>query len=452
MDAFFHAPIEFGVPSWVDTTFFNAVELASFGKPSYASADSAIDSGSASPEQVMEWTQRNATDCPLKIVGGKIIAQALCSKGSESNELRHDFNGFVVQATSPIVVVSTGLVRQFQDEKLLLAILTHELGHYYRSHAVGQADQRSAFFYQQAIFNKALGSKPTADLSLQTLGQAAKELASVFPIAPRIAGQIYLPQTLMGHVESQAFAKVLQLACPSAATECGKPCLGMGEILLKSPSKQFLNEKNQDASKYLAYQKSLQSCLKQISIAKTGSPTPPTLGKFQAQFLQDFYYELGMKDEAKTFLDSQIAGGNLGQMIEAISNRRQMKEDSARESLQAINKSHIGYYTTEQEADEIATEWLAALGYSPALLGDMVLEDMAHIQAMSNELELGYQACAALRKAGWQNSAGAFEFPPLGSLNDQHHSSCFRAFNIDREIAAHKYSLPSSAAELGGAS
>ena len=51
---------------------------------------------------------------------------------------------------------------------------------------------------------------------------------------------------------------------------------------------------------------------------------------------------------------------------------------------------------------------------------------------------LGEKDCDKLRKRKWLGDNNQYVFVPVGGFTDPHHSICYRIFNIDREVIAHK--------------
>ena len=102
-------------------------------------------------------------------------------------------------------------------------------------------------------------------------------------------------------------------------------------------------------------------------------------------------------------------------------------------------KANVNYYSTEQEADELSAEWLSRLGIDPASMITAMLEFLK-LDEKTHPLAHGeFQAarCEALYKNQWRDENGNPVFVPVANWNDPHHSSCFRAFNISREIDIH---------------
>ncbi|MBM4250336.1 MAG: hypothetical protein FJ146_00010 [Deltaproteobacteria bacterium] len=97
------------------------------------------------------------------------------------------------------------------------------------------------------------------------------------------------------------------------------------------------------------------------------------------------------------------------------------------EILSRANKARLGWYTIEQEADDVGGEILAVLGFDFGEITDLLLRG-----------DLMKGSCLQRRSSGWMTN-GKIEVEPLHRYIDNHHTGCFRVFNIDREKTAHQY-------------
>jgi Zn-dependent protease with chaperone function len=108
-------------------------------------------------------------------------------------------------------------------------------------------------------------------------------------------------------------------------------------------------------------------------------------------------------------------------------------------------KERLGFYTTEQEADDIALEILTKIGMPPTLFADAMLALQRAVDdspwSSSDTGELKWEECSMLRDKGFKDERGKWANVPVGDLRSAHHSYCFRVFNISREIAAHRYEV-----------
>jgi hypothetical protein len=102
-----------------------------------------------------------------------------------------------------------------------------------------------------------------------------------------------------------------------------------------------------------------------------------------------------------------------------------------------MQKHHLGFYTAEQEADEIGLELLAEVGIAPSVAVDMLFA----LPVWPVADGVTKPECEDLRARGWKDEAGAPVSVPVGNPIEPHHDQCFRIFNVDREIDAHRYEL-----------
>jgi hypothetical protein len=111
-----------------------------------------------------------------------------------------------------------------------------------------------------------------------------------------------------------------------------------------------------------------------------------------------------------------------------------------------VADDHLGFYTIEQEADDFSLEVLAAANIDPQAAIRAQLDLGASFEASDgvNPGELTIAQCRQLEAAGWKDASGAAAQIPLGTVADIHHSFCFRAWNLTRELAAHKYAFDPS--------
>jgi Zn-dependent protease with chaperone function len=103
----------------------------------------------------------------------------------------------------------------------------------------------------------------------------------------------------------------------------------------------------------------------------------------------------------------------------------------------ALMRDHVvGFYTTEQEADEIALEVMTKIGVPAGVAVDKVLNMLKNSPGDNG---IGWAECSMLRDLGWKDAAGKDVSVPVGEPSNAHHNLCFRVFNMTREINAHRY-------------
>lgn len=109
-------------------------------------------------------------------------------------------------------------------------------------------------------------------------------------------------------------------------------------------------------------------------------------------------------------------------------------------SENAIAKQEkLGFYTIEQEADELSLELLSYVGIDPhvAIEALLTLGRVWEQTALPGNGALSVGECSRIMSKGWKDAQGNPASIPLGDLKDLHHSPCFRAYNIWTEIQAH---------------
>ena len=121
-------------------------------------------------------------------------------------------------------------------------------------------------------------------------------------------------------------------------------------------------------------------------------------------------------------------------------------QDYSEENARMV-EHHLGFYTDEQEADELSLEILARIGLPPSLgldaqlLLQKITEDGVRDWGRLDTGDLRWAECSALREQGWRDDTGRLVSVPVGNLADPHHSFCFRVFNMALDLQAHRYTV-----------
>jgi hypothetical protein len=102
--------------------------------------------------------------------------------------------------------------------------------------------------------------------------------------------------------------------------------------------------------------------------------------------------------------------------------------------------ARLGIYTQEQEADEIGIELAARVGVDPKAAQTAFLKGLEAKEKLMGTRsqvpgELDYEQCASALEDGFT------QFIPIGDYGDIHHSTCFRVYNVFREVRAHEKEL-----------
>jgi len=379
-------------------------------------------SQSVTAEAIVESLARNLSPCALTAAGGEILLGADCQlvpklKGQA-------FAGLAITATSNVVILTSGLIESARGEEQFVGVLLHELGHYLRSHGALWTNKYN-FFYRQT--EAALSTRPVPEPGLQELGQQlirATRKARVYPVP----GQKLHPG-LFPAIRERVLPEVLHL-CPDVRCGEGGERLralcsarldpGFGEY----PARPLPGG---ETARYLALESALLDCAQRISLGE--SQDGPALSPAQ---VAPWFGQV-------TAADLQAAP-TLADLLEALSSQLE-EEDRAIETLleQALDEG-LGYYTYEQEADELAAEWLALLGFDPRSLLQHLFGLMERLEPLEldTRYDFGFRRCRELYQNGWLDVASQRVRIPIGSFADPHHGLCYRIFHIDREIRAHQ--------------
>lgn len=105
----------------------------------------------------------------------------------------------------------------------------------------------------------------------------------------------------------------------------------------------------------------------------------------------------------------------------------------------AAAKVGLGVYTYEQEADELALEFLSLIGIDPIRATDAWFALFAQSVADNSGSSVPIERCRELFARQWKQEDGSHVTIPIGDYRDPHHSWCYRIFNTTQEISAHGY-------------
>jgi hypothetical protein len=115
----------------------------------------------------------------------------------------------------------------------------------------------------------------------------------------------------------------------------------------------------------------------------------------------------------------------------------QAQDEEGVKLLKRATSERLAFYTIEQEADDIAAEWVAETGLDPASTVEAMRRLGEGSEPRMRGFILGSEECEKLRAKSWRNDNGGYVFVPIGDYAEIHHSVCYRMFNLEREIKAH---------------
>lgn len=380
------------------------------------------------------------TKCNVTLTPTSLDVGSGCTK-------EHDDMGsarrLIVARTANWVTVHSALFATMPDEPSFVGVIAHELGHYYRSHGTEIAPDYN-FFYTMGAQNS--GSRPIADPALEKFGLQAKA-------ASEFMG------SRMPTVEGQKIASELYLAAGSVAvglckaSACAQSCQ---QLVALRDDMTFLKGVGafpfmpvNSVVRYRQFEQLARSCLSSASYSST-----------QVAFLKEAISQPSWIPFGKMLTPNKlrVVMAVMGQVYSRVENLHLPETDyfslfqwvtnafktelmDAKNVLARASRTQLGQYTIEQEADEEGLEWLTDLGFEPKAMTSTFLT----LASLGDDTDIGGYiiagaTCSTLAQNGWKDENGLAVYVPLGDYSEIHHSSCFRAFNVDREITAHRFS------------
>lgn len=367
----------------------------------------------------LEWSLRDQKGCSVAIKDNSLVLSSECAL--LANDLPFLYKGYAGSSTAQIVTLYSGLVKDIPEDEVV-GILAHELGHFYRAHAAtNDTSPEYRYFYRSEQDNPK--SKPVAVAEGDPLLEMVKEIEIYKYIdSAKIEGQ---------KIHSIFYSMFYNISMNNGFETSG--CLGDNEDCVK-PCKTFKANLEADYDKhtinlpgsinstevakqaYKQYEAEAKACTSQLKAdiykERMLSIIKDSLNNIEPLKLP----EVGEKQDLYSYLLSAT------DMITPIFDRLMAKSKAL---SQKASEAGLGWYTTEQEADEIATELLLHLGIDP----HTVVRSNIRALKIANPDEGAW--CESQFKAGFPKPI------ELGGLADEHHGSCYRAYNSYRELKAH---------------
>ncbi len=417
-----------------------------FGEPSRPTEPCVEAPYSGEVEEFVAWINRRRGPCRYELRDGRIhVSGASC----RIERGRDDFGGARsarYHAVIPYVFITTAFVELIGDEDQIVGVLAHELAHYYKAHATnadfvltgdifeggGEEDyspsgQGYNYFYTQTRVPQPIRPAPRDDSD--RIRRAVLRFAPNQGNPFKDVGGASLDPTLGRFVVSLVYGGELP-------TDRVASCRRAHEIVMDSAFYNLVYAQQLSADEQAAYlelEGAFLECAREVSV-----PSDLALGRLLAAFSTPMGIELpGFETQ-----------GGLEDIVLELDRRMRVYSEEERDFYAFMEREAIGYYTAEQEADELGAELMAGIGLDPmahALL-DLRGGELREAEAPAGFLRvngLDMARCRELFDNDWIDPAtGAYVFVPVGSLSDIHHGPCYRAFNLSREVAAHGYGEP----------
>ncbi len=344
----------------------------------------------------------------------------------------------MVIATSPYIQFSTDLVMHL-DENAIALVAAHELGHYYMAHGTSVGRSKYNFWY-------ALGdrqqTRPARAPNAAELEAAYKEVVS-----PAVSGFVPFGKKFSARLRPLLLAGVAPLL--QERTEADFVCAAARDALGPWVTDALGTAPSPDArTAYEAFEKKLAACAPQLALGEAGS---------RALSAGQVLFAAGRARPGPKAKVSLSLGDTLASFLDRLDVKAKELDTKAARLVQRAKQNGFGLYTTEQAADDFAVELASKLGLTgEEILGGWVafmeaadavtsygLTPEVFEDAMKQAGELTAKSCKTLLAADFTTTdASGHRIPmtmSLGRLEEPHHASCYRLFNMWREIRAHRY-------------
>jgi len=404
--------------------------------------DAAVQSAELVVRHLLQTLQ--VKSCSLSVDEGTVIIGSDCHLGASVNATTAD--GIVLQPVSNWMTLQSSLFDLLPSDGQLAYTILHEAAHYYRTH--GAIDKRQYhYFYRINTDNLAL-SQPSVDMSLDDLGHQVTALPN------------YRTQPLVGqkwHSELFSYGRLarrslVQDACGDPTSPCAASCRPWMDIM-DDPNfdhefgrfpQQMLS--GDARGRYDRWEATLSQCLTSMTIddmAHPGSVTP-------AAARTVFWRAAPLAADGTPFRTVFAIALSMNEQLFALAAAEE------RLLLQALDQ-RLGFYTTEEEADNLAQSWLPLLGFAPQNAVDhwLTFAKFKNGREQQGALNFSAEECLLLYRSmpKWSRS-GQMVPVPVGSYTAFHHSSCFRIWNADQRLpwvsTPVAESLMPAAEQLGG--
>jgi len=348
----------------------------------------------------------------------------------------------LVTATGQYVQFTTDLLAVI-DETTLAVVAAHELGHYYRGHTTDKARARYNFWFQEDAAQKKtpVPAKDAAALKAAYLEVVQGVKPANGPSFASKYSERLRPLLLAGLAPLLLERKEPDFACAAARDALGPWTeeLQHGEAPSAATRASFLD-----------FEAKLVSCAP--SLALNGEPGAKSVSGGSVLFAGAKY-----RPGPKTKVSISFSGDTLGAFLGRLDLSARDLDTKAAKLLQHMRDNRIGLYTIEQEADDFAMDLATKLGFSvdeilQGWVSFMAAADRMYLKSVSPErLQAYYQSigerdaasCAALLKDGFTQDDGAGNRVPvtmsLGRLDEPHHTSCYRLWNLAREASVQHF-------------
>jgi Zn-dependent protease with chaperone function len=382
---------------------------------------------------------------------------------------------YLSQQTSNYITLHLGLLR-FMSEESVVAIIAHELGHYYRAHATDHNKLEGGFFFYEKNTGNGKRPMPITDESINrnvrnTLDLAANRVPNAIP-GTKIDNEV-----LMAFLKSEQnemlsnYSDFKSSDFPEYADENG--FVPHYAVLLRKCRANQPNKQNCDNFENVLKSKEISSSLKSSAM-----PDKKSYIALESAFLAaTSNLKVGISYDRKSWsIDSEkidLMGSFLGdrtsspfgesisltcwltyreanqevlaldQLIASCGSKLELNRKNTDHKIHELALKGIGWYTTEQEADEIGAELVASVGIEPSAMPSSLFDLFKYVHERGSKMMKGvdYNTCKKLAANNFGIGTGSIRSVAIGDWVDTHHDMCYRIYNISRDSLSHKYNV-----------
>ena len=318
---------------------------------------------------------------------------------------------------SPFILVTAGLLVKLSQAELY-SVLAHELGHYYRAHAIWRFAKRYDFLYFRKDHHPA--KRPIESKSAEALSmlEELNQYAYMKLVRPQFTGDQFSALFAALFMRDQHRKYLSELPnCQVFKNDSDSINLAEISSLILAGVTLVDSKLELEKSKLSDF----ENCLKKNS---------PFSEKTLAVLVEGLQSIFELRELPFQFSNVE----ELRDQFMKVYSQRAIKREKI---FQKITDSGLGWYTTEQEADEIALELLSLAKIDLNVLTSALFK-VSNSREYRDLNGLTEEQCLDLEKRDWKVDGKEISLF-YGDLSDPHHSTCYRMWNIFQELKAHQY-------------
>ncbi|MCB0406939.1 MAG: hypothetical protein KDD34_01980 [Bdellovibrionales bacterium] len=406
--------------------------------------------------QITKWLSLRL-GCSVSVKNNRIEIEEKCRKEGDNGGLYEEFSFLT---SMPVILVSKDHFEGFeQDNREGMAVISHEMVHYLRSHINFVNDRNYNYFYQwpegkvSTDLPPALPKEDTESWLIieNVLKPFSSSSYSPFPefegtqLAPNVNGQI-LTALVYYKDPKVSIANICgnNSNCKKACSQLDSHLRGNSEAIGSLLEKIEMGETfdvEMSTQLVLATEAKVISCFKELDMSKALHESALALGgalvdePIQLQVIEKAIGE-GAEDEEltrKNIFDF-FAGKNLYQYLLWLDKKYRNFNNGIVSNLKKLTSRHVGYYTGEEEADVLSLVLAQMAGWETQSLVDQIankVRQMAQSLKRFNVVGAPLKECIRAYDKGWKDTKGDPYWAPLGTLLNLHHDPCYRLLRMD---------------------